>query len=500
MNATTERGFSPGRRRARAGSAVRAPRHCHRLQRRLRRAPRSHAAQRAGAAGGVRRAHRRRGRRAPRAAGVHQARWAEALPPVRAVAAGSGAWSVALRVPLAMRTLRWQLTDEAGRVVDGEADAASLHETARAERDGTWLCERVLQMATALAAGYHRLHIDGLPGETLLLATPGRCYRPPAVRDGGRVWGTAVQLYSLRSPRNWGIGDFSDLDELVVRMAAQGADIVGLNPLHALFTANPAHASPYSPSSRQQLDVLYIDVEAVDGFADCEPRAASCARPPSRRGWPRCARSRWSTCRRGGGQVRGAGAAVRALSARAPARTGRARRNRAGLSGLRGRARRGPAPACAVRDAACALSRGHRRHVGLARVARGLPRPRLGRGHGLCRAACAARAVPPVPAVAGRAPAGAGGGALRGGGHGHRPVRRPGGVGRPRRLRRLDRAARARRRARASARRPTSSTPPARTGACRRCGPTACAPTATASSSRRCAPACAARAPCASTT
>jgi (1->4)-alpha-D-glucan 1-alpha-D-glucosylmutase len=201
---------------------------------------------------------------------VHQARWAEALPPVRAVAAGSGAWSVALRVPLAMRTLRWQLTDEAGRVVEGEADAASLHETARAERDGTWLCERVLQMATALAPGYHRLHIDGLPGETLLLATPGRCYRPPAVRDGGRVWGTAVQLYSLRSPRNWGIGDFGDLDELVVRMAAQGADIVGLNPLHALFTANPAHASPYSPSSRQQLNVLYIDVEAVDGFAGCE--------------------------------------------------------------------------------------------------------------------------------------------------------------------------------------------------------------------------------------
>lgn len=202
---------------------------------------------------------------------VHRARWAQALPPVAAVAAGSGGWQVPLRVPHAMRTLRWQLTDEAGRTQQGEADAASLHETARAERDGVWLCERVLPMTLALEAGYHRLHIDGLPGETLVLATPGHCYRPPAVRDGGRVWGPAVQLYSLRSPGNWGIGDFSDLDELVTRMAAQGADIVGLNPLHALFAANPGHASPYSPSSRQQLNVLYIDVEAVDGFTDCEP-------------------------------------------------------------------------------------------------------------------------------------------------------------------------------------------------------------------------------------
>ncbi|MEZ2297248.1 malto-oligosyltrehalose synthase [Variovorax sp. RCC_210] len=202
---------------------------------------------------------------------VHRARWAQALPPVAVVPAGNAHWQVPLRLPLATRTLRWQLTDEAGLTQQGEADAHALHETARTEHGGAWLCERTLPMSLPLAAGYHRLHIDGLPGETLVLATPGHCYRPPAVRDGRRVWGPAVQLYSLRSPRNWGIGDFGDLDELVTLMAAQGADIVGLNPLHALFPANPAHASPYSPSSREQLNVLYIDVEAVDGFADCEP-------------------------------------------------------------------------------------------------------------------------------------------------------------------------------------------------------------------------------------
>ncbi|SEU12372.1 malto-oligosyltrehalose synthase [Variovorax sp. OV084] len=202
---------------------------------------------------------------------AHRARWAQALPPVRVVQAGSAAWSVSLRLPASMRRLRWQLGEEQGRELQGEADAEELPETGRIDIDGIWLCERVLPMPLALEAGYHRLRIEGLRGETLVLATPGRCYRPPAVRDGGRVWGAAVQLYSLRSPRNWGIGDFSDLEELAVRMAAQGADIIGLNPLHALFASTPSNASPYSPSSRQQLDVLYIDVEAVDGFADCDP-------------------------------------------------------------------------------------------------------------------------------------------------------------------------------------------------------------------------------------
>ncbi|NVM90843.1 (1-_4)-alpha-D-glucan 1-alpha-D-glucosylmutase [Variovorax sp. SG517] len=202
---------------------------------------------------------------------ARRARWAQALPPVRAVLAGQPAWPVTLRLPASMRRIRWQLDDEHGRQLEGEADAQALPETGRIDIDGACLCERVLQMPVGLEMGYHRLRIEGLRGETLVLASPGRCYRPPVVRDGGRVWGVTAQLYGLSSPRNWGIGDFSDLEDLAVRMSEQGADIIGLNPLHALFTSTPTDASPYSPSSRQHLNVLYIDVEAVDGFAGCEP-------------------------------------------------------------------------------------------------------------------------------------------------------------------------------------------------------------------------------------
>jgi (1->4)-alpha-D-glucan 1-alpha-D-glucosylmutase len=98
----------------------------------------------------------------------------------------------------------------------------------------------------------------------------GRCFAPPV----DRVWGPSVQLYALRSARNWGIGDFGDLAALLEWAAARGAALVGLNPLHALFAHNPAHCSPYSPSTRLFWNTLYLDVEAIPDFAECVPARA----------------------------------------------------------------------------------------------------------------------------------------------------------------------------------------------------------------------------------
>jgi 4-alpha-glucanotransferase len=81
-----------------------------------------------------------------------------------------------------------------------------------------------------------------------------------------RMWGLAVQLYALRSARNWGHGDFGDLAELIETAARFGCSAIGLNPLHALFLDRAEDASPYSPSSRQFLNPLYIDLHAVDEF------------------------------------------------------------------------------------------------------------------------------------------------------------------------------------------------------------------------------------------
>ncbi len=203
---------------------------------------------------------------------LQSAHWQRALPPVVAIAEGQSHWSVSIRLPDTMTTqpLHWQVRDDSGALHSGVTDSHAMPETARTELDGGVICERRLEVAWALPAGYHRLTIDGLEGDTLVICAPTHCYRPQALQAGGKVWGPAVQLYALRSPRNWGIGDFSDLAQLTEQVAQQGAGIIGLNPLHALFAHNPAHTSPYSPSSRLQLNVLYIDVESVDGFYQCE--------------------------------------------------------------------------------------------------------------------------------------------------------------------------------------------------------------------------------------
>ncbi len=84
-----------------------------------------------------------------------------------------------------------------------------------------------------------------------------------AFQAEGRHWALAVQLYSLRSQRGGGIGDFTDLKQLIEIAAANGAAAIALNPLHALFADRPQDASPYAPNSRLFLNVLAVDVAAL---------------------------------------------------------------------------------------------------------------------------------------------------------------------------------------------------------------------------------------------
>jgi 4-alpha-glucanotransferase len=95
--------------------------------------------------------------------------------------------------------------------------------------------------------------------EADLRGAPHRAYQG----EQARLWGLAVQLYGVRSRRNWGHGDFTDLLGLIALAADLGAAAIGLNPLHALFDGQ---ASPYSPNSRLFLNPLYIDVNAVSEF------------------------------------------------------------------------------------------------------------------------------------------------------------------------------------------------------------------------------------------
>lgn len=133
--------------------------------------------------------------------------------------------------------------------------------------DGGWH-EASREAKQALVAAMGGRRPDRAPGAAPV-GGPARCHLPPSLTRGARVWGFAVQLYALRSSRNWGIGDFGDLGRFVALAAGLGAGAVQINPLHALFPCWPDHISPYAPSSRLFLNPIYIDIEALADYREC---------------------------------------------------------------------------------------------------------------------------------------------------------------------------------------------------------------------------------------
>ncbi|MBT8421640.1 MAG: 4-alpha-glucanotransferase, partial [Gammaproteobacteria bacterium] len=170
--------------------------------------------------------------------------------------------SICLDIPRAAlpETFNWKLQTEQGAQFSGEF---LPQEHVVSEHDNYAVCE--LTIGERHAQGYHRLSIFGAADEARrrirIIVAPSTAYASEA--DNEREWGVFLQLYCLRSARNWGIGDFTDLGNLARSLAGAGADFLGINPLHSLYPSNPEHASPYSPASRACINYLYIDVEAV---------------------------------------------------------------------------------------------------------------------------------------------------------------------------------------------------------------------------------------------
>jgi (1->4)-alpha-D-glucan 1-alpha-D-glucosylmutase len=172
--------------------------------------------------------------------------------------AWDGQPALELHLPELPETCTWELIEEGGTRHRGTLEGGRL-----ALPGGLPIGYHSLALRQCVEAGGRTL------GNSLLIAAPAHCEQPAAVSNGRRAWGLAVQLYGIRSARNWGVGDFTDLRRIIDQAAAAGAAMVGLNPLHALFPHDAMRASPYSPSSRRFINVVYLDVEAIAEFADC---------------------------------------------------------------------------------------------------------------------------------------------------------------------------------------------------------------------------------------
>jgi len=200
-------------------------------------------------------------------------RWRRALEPVTILPEGGGEAAIGVVAETASgRRVAWQVTLESGARTEGRIELDELPAVETTVIDGKRLERRLLALRLSLPLGYHSLELtgDALIGHSCaatLIVAPERAYLPARLQQAPGLWGFALQLYGLQGRRSSGIGDFADLAGFAAASAELGAGALGLNPLHALFPGNPAHASPYSPSSRCFLNPLYINAEAVPDFA-----------------------------------------------------------------------------------------------------------------------------------------------------------------------------------------------------------------------------------------
>ncbi len=150
------------------------------------------------------------------------------LDPVRIVAPEDPAPALPLRLPPGAGGAEWHCEFEDGSRASGRSDGGEL------------------ALPGGKPSGYHRLALaaGATTAEIRLVVAPGACFLPAALQPGARNWGLTAQLYGLRSGRDWGIGDFTDLAALCRGGGPLGVATIGINPLHALFAAEPRHFSP----------------------------------------------------------------------------------------------------------------------------------------------------------------------------------------------------------------------------------------------------------------
>ncbi|WP_213997938.1 4-alpha-glucanotransferase [Arsukibacterium sp.] len=214
---------------------------------------------------------------------LQQQPWTEIIAPVQ-VLTETQPLQVRLQQPAAAAHSHWhwQLLTEQQQRYSGQLQIATSDIVDRQQLAGTEYLAVNLSINVELGPGYHQLTLtpaSSAPGtvapeasagyQQQLIVTPNRCFQLQDRAVLHKTMGPAIQLYALRSSRNWGIGDFVDLKNMVAPLAALGNDFIGLNPLHALYPGLPQDCSPYSPNSRLWLNTLYVALEHSPEFSEC---------------------------------------------------------------------------------------------------------------------------------------------------------------------------------------------------------------------------------------
>lgn len=165
---------------------------------------------------------------------------------------------------------------------DGSSRPIPIPEQRPAARlvDGVLRWRVEVPVPADLPLGWHTVEAQqapfggGEPDRTArctLIVTPERLPDPPTRPGRARGWGLMAQLYSVRSERSWGMGDFADLGDLAAIAGGQGADFLLVNPIHAAEVTAPIEPSPYLPATRRFLAPLYVRPEDIEETAYLAP-------------------------------------------------------------------------------------------------------------------------------------------------------------------------------------------------------------------------------------
>lgn len=205
--------------------------------------------------------------------------WRNICDPAVVVEQDGEGVSLVIRLPEEKRkkTLQWEVREENGTVHHGEIRPGELEEQARARIGDVWYVSLVFRLSLSPDLGYHGLRIrddedreESPAAQCLLIVTPPACYVPPALQGEEKIWGVSCFLDRIRARRNWGIGDFTDLRNVVSWAAENGAAMVSVNSLLSRTLAREETFYPDLPASSAWLDPLYLDPEAVADFSESD--------------------------------------------------------------------------------------------------------------------------------------------------------------------------------------------------------------------------------------
>lgn len=206
--------------------------------------------------------------------------WTCFIEPVKVLSVRGQPFSIAAYVPVAegeesRLTFSFSLETE-----QGEREESTFAGDSLTVKDRQWIgAARYVRIDLtdkgSRDIGYYSVTISCrhpeniFPGSVALLEktcrviiTPDTCYIPPKL-ESGKTWGLSINLYSIRSSRNRGVGDFTDLKNIIGFTAGLKGGFVGINPLHAIPNMAPHGISPYSPVSRFYKNFIYLDMDSI---------------------------------------------------------------------------------------------------------------------------------------------------------------------------------------------------------------------------------------------